>query len=162
MDLNALARMKAKAGDDPARGLFEGIMRLHGLLRKIERAGMDPKTLKGGKPIVAALPGTAAGIGLELPLACHRIIAADAPKAKIGLPEIKVGIFPGAGGTTRLVRKLGAMGASPFLLEGKLSDPKKAKAAGLIDEVSDDPMAAARAWIKRWKLGCSAYAPEST
>ena len=63
MDLNALARMKAEAGDDPARGLFDGIMRLHGVLRKIERAGMDPKTLKGGKPIVAALPGTAAGIG---------------------------------------------------------------------------------------------------
>ena len=108
---------------------------MHKVLRKIERAGMDPKTLKGGKPIVAALPGTALGIGLELPLSCHRIIAADNPKAKIGLPEIMVGIFPGAGGTTRLSRKLGAMMAAPFLLEGKLSDPKAAKAAGLIDEV---------------------------
>ncbi|MCE8472141.1 enoyl-CoA hydratase-related protein, partial [Rhodovulum sulfidophilum] len=79
--------------------------------------------------------------------ACHRIFAADNPKAKIGLPEIMVGIFPGGGGTTRLVRKLGAMGASSFLLEGKLSDPKKAKAAGLIDEVCEDPVAAARAWV---------------
>ncbi|MCR9150183.1 MAG: 3-hydroxyacyl-CoA dehydrogenase NAD-binding domain-containing protein [Rhodobacteraceae bacterium] len=149
MDLNALARMKAEAGDDPARGLFEGIMRLHGLLRKIERAGMDPKTLKGGKPIVAALPGTAAGIGLELPLACHRIIAADAPKAKIGLPEIKVGIFPGAGGTTRLVRKLGAMGAAPFLLEGRMQSPAKMKAAGVIDEVvpAGNLIARAREWV---------------
>ena len=110
-------------------------MRIHGILRKIERAGMDPKTLKGGKPIAAALPGTALGIGLEIPLACHRIFAADNPKAKIGLPEIMVGIFPGAGGTTRLSRKLGAMAASPLLLEGKLNDPKKAKAAGVIDEV---------------------------
>jgi 3-hydroxyacyl-CoA dehydrogenase/enoyl-CoA hydratase/3-hydroxybutyryl-CoA epimerase len=122
-------------------------MAMHGILRKIERAGMDPKTLKGGKPIAAALPGTALGIGLELPLACHRIFAADNPKAKIGLPEIMVGIFPGAGGTTRLSRKLGAMAAAPFLLEGKLSDPKAAKAAGIIDEVVADPVAAARAWV---------------
>ncbi|WP_026757477.1 3-hydroxyacyl-CoA dehydrogenase NAD-binding domain-containing protein [Sediminimonas qiaohouensis] len=147
MDLNALAKMKEDAGDEPARGLFEGIMQMHGALRKIERAGMDPKTNKGGKPIASALPGTAVGIGLELPLATHRVFAADNPKAKIGLPEIMVGIFPGAGGTTRLVRKLGAMGASPYLLEGKLVDPKKAKGAGIIDEVVEDPMAAARDWV---------------
>ncbi|MHC0054541.1 3-hydroxyacyl-CoA dehydrogenase NAD-binding domain-containing protein [Actibacterium sp. D379-3] len=147
MDLNIIAKMKEEAGDTPAKGVFDWVMALHGLLRKIERAGMDPKTLKGGKPIAAALPGTALGIGLELPLACHRIFAADNPKAKIGLPEIMVGIFPGAGGTTRLVRKLGAMAAAPFLLEGKLSDPKKAKAAGIIDEVADDPVAAARDWV---------------
>jgi len=148
MDLNALGRMREMAGDDPARGLFEGVMRLHGLLRKIERAGMDPKTLKGGKPIAAALPGTAAGIGLELPLACHRIFAAENPKARIGLPEILIGIFPGAGGTTRLVRKMGAMAASPYLLEGKMVEPGKAKSAGLIDEVVADPLVAAKDWVK--------------
>ena len=147
MDLNVLAKMREDAGDDPARGLFEGIMQMHGLLRKIELAGMDFKTKKGGKPIAAALPGTAVGIGLELPLATHRIFAADNPKAKIGLPEIMVGIFPGAGGTTRLVRKMGAMAASPFLLQGKLVDPKKAKGAGMIDEVVEDPIAAAREWV---------------
>ncbi len=147
MDLNLLAKMKEDAGDDPARGLFEGTMQMHALLRKIERAGMDPKTNKGGKPIAAALPGTAAGIGLELPLATHRIFVADNPKARIGLPEIMVGIFPGAGGTTRLVRKLGLMGASPYLLEGKMVEPAKAKAAGLIDEVAADPLAAARDWV---------------
>ncbi len=114
MDLNVIAAMKDNAGDEPARGLFEGVMGMHHALRRIERAGMDPKTNKGGKPVVAALPGTALGIGYEIPLACHRIFAADNPRAKIGLPEIKVGIFPGAGGTTRLIRKLGAMGASPF------------------------------------------------
>ena len=146
MDLNIIAKMKQSAGDDPARGLFEGTMAKHKLLRKIERAGMDDKN-KGGKPIAAALPGTALGIGYELPLVCHRIFCADDPKAKIGLPEIMVGIFPGLGGTTRLVRKMGAMAASPFLLEGKLLDPKKAKAAGLIDEVVDDPLAAAKAWV---------------
>ncbi|MCA3445767.1 MAG: enoyl-CoA hydratase/isomerase family protein [Rhodobacter sp.] len=149
MDLNIIARMK----DGGAGGIFDGVMRIHGILRRIERAGMDPKALKGGKPIVAALPGTALGIGLELSLACHRIIAADNPKAKIGLPEIMVGIFPGAGGTTRLVRKLGAMAAAPFLLEGKLSDPGAAKAAGLIDEVVAPEALLARA--KDWVLAAT-------
>ncbi len=147
MDLNLLAKMKEDAGDDPARGLFDGVMQMHALLRKIERAGMAPKTNKGGKPIASALPGTAAGIGLELPLATHRVFVADNPKARIGLPEIMVGIFPGAGGTTRLVRKLGAMGASSFLLEGKMVNPAKAKSGGLVDEVVDDPLAAARDWV---------------
>ncbi|GGG77142.1 3-hydroxyacyl-CoA dehydrogenase [Salipiger pallidus] len=146
MDLNIIAKMREDGGDDPAKSIFEGIMKIHAILRKIERAGMDDKN-KGGKPVACALPGTALGIGFEIPLACHRIFAADNPKAKIGLPEIMVGIFPGAGGTTRLSRKLGAMGASPFLLEGKLSDPKKAKSAGLVDEVCDDPLAAAKAWV---------------
>ncbi|KKL21744.1 hypothetical protein LCGC14_2442380, partial [marine sediment metagenome] len=139
--------------DNPAKGVFEGTMKMHALLRKIERAGMDPKTNKGGKPIAAALPGTALGIGYEIPLACHRIFVADNPKAKIGLPEIMVGIFPGMGGTTRLVRKMGAMAASPYLLEGKLLDPKKAKSAGLVDEVVADPLAAAKDWVLSAKDG---------
>lgn len=143
MDLNVIAQMR----EGGAQAIFEGVMQMHKVLRKIERAGMDPKTLKGAKPIAAALPGTALGIGLELPLSTHRIFAADNPKAKIGLPEIMVGIFPGAGGTTRLVRKMGAMVAAPFLLEGKLSDPKKARAAGIIDEVAEDPVAAAKEWV---------------
>ncbi|SEW25182.1 3-hydroxyacyl-CoA dehydrogenase / enoyl-CoA hydratase / 3-hydroxybutyryl-CoA epimerase [Aliiroseovarius sediminilitoris] len=149
MDLNVIAQMKSDAGDDPAKGLFDGVMAMHGVLRKIERAGMDPKTNKGGKPIVAALPGIALGIGLEIPLACHRIIAADNPKAKIGLPEIMVGIFPGAGGTTRLVRKMGAMAAAPFLLEGKTVTPDKAKTSGLIDDVvpADELLARAKEWV---------------
>lgn len=149
MDLNVLAAMRDDAGDDPARGLFDGIMGMHAVLRRIERAGMDAKTLKGGKPIAAALPGTALGIGLELPLACHRIFAADNPRAKIGFPEIKVGIFPGGGGTTRVVRRLGLMASAPFLLEGKLRSPADAQKAGLIDEVvaPDALLDAARAWV---------------
>ena len=147
MDLNLLAVMKEQAGDDPAKGLFEGTMKMHALLRKIEMAGMDPKTKKGGKPIATALPGTAAGIGMELPLSTHRIFAAENPKAKYGLPEIMVGIFPGAGGTTRMVRKVGAIAAAPLLLEGKMLDVKKAKGAGYIDEIAADPLAAAKEWV---------------
>jgi 3-hydroxyacyl-CoA dehydrogenase/enoyl-CoA hydratase/3-hydroxybutyryl-CoA epimerase len=147
MDLNLLAKMKADAGDDPARGLFEGTMQMHALLRKIERAGMDPKTNKGGKPIASALPGTAAGIGLELPLATHRIFCTSNPKAKVGLPEILVGIFPGGGGTVRLLFKMGLVNASSQILEGRMNAPEKAKSLGIVDEVSDDPLAAARAWV---------------
>ncbi|MEJ6397270.1 3-hydroxyacyl-CoA dehydrogenase NAD-binding domain-containing protein [Yoonia sp. 208BN28-4] len=149
MDLNVLAAIREEYADDPAKGLFEFTMNGHHALRKIERAGMDPKTNKGGKPVAAALPGTALGIGLEVPLACHRIFAADNPKAKIGLPEIMVGIFPGAGGTTRLVRKMGAIAAAPLLLEGKLNDPKKAMAAGVVDEVvpADELLARAKEWV---------------
>lgn len=150
MDLTVLAEWKKRGGDNPAQQLMDGIMHGHHIMRKIERAGMDEKTNKGGKPIVAAMTGTGLGIGLEIPLACHRIFVADNPKAKIGLPEIMVGIFPGGGGTTRLVRKLGVMNASSYLLEGKTVGPSKAKAAGLIDEVV--PAAAlissAKAWIK--------------
>ena len=87
MDLNVLADMKEKAGADPARGLFEGIMAMHALLRKIERAGMDPKTLKGGKPVAWAAPGTSAGIGTEIGLACHRRFMADNPKARSACPR---------------------------------------------------------------------------
>ncbi|MCW1918472.1 3-hydroxyacyl-CoA dehydrogenase NAD-binding domain-containing protein [Rhodobacter sp. KR11] len=145
MDLNVLAQMQAGG----TQAVFDGIMETHRFLRKIERAGMDPKTLKGGKPVVCAMPGTGLGIGFEIPLACHRIIAADNPKAKIGLPEILVGIFPGAGGTTRLIRKMGVMLAAPFLMEGKLLSPRLAKAEGLIDEVvpADQLLARAKEWV---------------
>ncbi|MEG3661589.1 3-hydroxyacyl-CoA dehydrogenase NAD-binding domain-containing protein [Celeribacter halophilus] len=149
MDLNIIARMKEEAGDEPAKGLFEGLMSMHAILRKLERAGMDPKTNKGGKPVACAMPGTGLGIGLEIPLACHRIFVADNPKAKIGLPEIKVGIFPGMGGTTRVSRLLGAMAAAPILLEGKLMDPKKAKSSGIVHEVVEpsELLSKAKDWV---------------
>ncbi len=147
MDLNVLGSIREKSGDEPAQAMFDFTMNGHRILRKIELAGMDPKTKKGGKPIAAALPGTALGIGLEVPLACHRIFCADNPKAKIGLPEIMIGIFPGMGGTTRMVRKLGAVGAAPLLLEGKTLEPNKAKGAGMVDEVVEDPLAAAKEWV---------------
>ena len=151
MDLNVLGAMTSHAGHTPANALFSAISGIHAMLRKIERAGMDPQTNKGGKPIASVLPGTALGIGYELPLATHRIFATPNLKAKIGLPEIMIGIFPGAGGTTRLTRKMGAMAAAPYLLEGKTLSPQKAKSAGLVDVVCDDPMAEARAWVLQAK-----------
>ena len=151
MDLNVIASTKAKVaaeGGHVPTGIFNLLMELHGVLRKIERAGADPKTNKGGKPFCWASPGTALGIGLELGLACHHRIAANNPKAKIGLPEIQVGIFPGAGGTTRLIRMLGMMGSAEPLLQGKMYAPKKAKAMMLIDKVTDgDLLAEAKEWL---------------
>ncbi|MBC7141851.1 MAG: enoyl-CoA hydratase/isomerase family protein [Rhodobacteraceae bacterium] len=149
MDLNVLARIREEAGDSPAPALFDFTMSGHHILRKLERAGMDAKTLKGGKPVVCAIPGTCAGIGTEIALACHRRIMADNPKAKIGLPEILVGLFPGGGGTTRFSRMVGAMAAAPVLLEGKMLEPAKARAAGLIDEVvpAGDLLARAKEWV---------------
>jgi 3-hydroxyacyl-CoA dehydrogenase/enoyl-CoA hydratase/3-hydroxybutyryl-CoA epimerase len=149
MDLNTLATIRAESGDDPAQGLFDFTMIGHRILRKLERAGMDNKTNKGGKPVACAITGTCAGIGTEIALACHRRFIADNPKAKIGLPEILVGIFPGGGGTIRYSRMVGAMQAAPVLLEGKMLDPKKAKAAQLVDEVvaPDDLLARAKEWV---------------
>lgn len=149
MDLNTLGTIRDEAGENPAQGLFDFTMNGHRILRKVERAGADPKTNKGGKPVVCAIPGLSAGIGTEIALACHYRIMADNPKAKIGLPEILVGIFPGGGGTVRLVHMMGVMAASPLLLEGKMLDPKKAKAAGLIDEVvpTDQLMTRAKEWV---------------
>ena len=149
MDLKVLAKMREDAGDAPAQGIFDGVMAIHQILRKIERAGMEPKTNKGGKPVAWASPGTSAGIGTEIALSCHRRFVADNPKAKIGLPEILVGIFPGSGGTTRMVRMVGPMMAAPSLLEGKMMPPAKAKSAGMIDEVvpADELMSRAKDWV---------------
>ncbi len=149
MDLNTLATIKSEGGDNPAPALFDFIMNGHRILRKIERAGMEPKTNKGGKPVACAIPGFCAGIGTEIALACHRRFMADTPKGKIGLPEILVGLFPGAGGTTRYSRMVGAMNAAPVLLEGRMLDAKKAKSAQLIDEVvqPQDLLASAKAWV---------------
>jgi len=149
MDLNVLASIRNEAGEAPAQALFDFIMEGHRILRKIERAGMDPRTGKGGKPVACAITGTCAGIGTEIALACHRRFMADRPKARIGLPEILVGLFPGAGGTTRYSRMVGAMAASPVLLEGKMLEPAKARQASLIDEVvaPDEVLARAKDWV---------------
>ncbi|UWQ26160.1 enoyl-CoA hydratase/isomerase family protein [Leisingera aquaemixtae] len=147
MDLNVLATIREESGENPAQGLFDFTMSGHRILRKLELAGMDPKTKKGGKPVACAINGTCAGIGTEIALACHHRVMTDNPKAKIGLPEIMIGIFPGGGGTTRYSRMVGAMAAAPVLLEGKMMDPKKAKGAQLIDAVSEDPLAAAKEWV---------------
>lgn len=140
MDIGALAALKRQAGSFPAQGLFNGLMRIHALFRRIEQAG---------KPFVAALPGTTAGIGVELALACHHSLAADRLEARIGLPEIKLGLFPGAGGTTRLVRKLGLMAAAPLVLEGGMLPLAAAKSSGLIDALApaEALLQMARDWV---------------
>jgi 3-hydroxyacyl-CoA dehydrogenase len=94
------------------------------------------------KPVVAAIQGVALGGGLEVALACHARIAL--PAAKLGLPEIKLGIIPGAGGTQRLPRLIGAAKAFPMMLSGDPISAGKALEYGLLDEVvSSDVVAAA-------------------
>ncbi|ARP99639.1 3-hydroxyacyl-CoA dehydrogenase NAD-binding domain-containing protein [Pseudorhodoplanes sinuspersici] len=103
----------------------------------------------GGKPVVAALNGTALGGGFELALACHRRIAADQPSARFGLPEVTLGLMPGGGGTQRLPRLIGLAAATPLLLEGKRLKPADALAAGLIDAIVQPErlLDEAKAWV---------------
>lgn len=103
-----------------------------------------------GKPVVAALNGTALGGGYEIALACHRRIAADRPDAQFGLPEAGLGLMPGAGGTQRLPRMIGIAPAAELILKGKVLGAQDALKAGLIDEVvaPDQLTEAAIAWIR--------------
>ena len=103
----------------------------------------------GGKPIVAAINGTALGGGFEICLASHYRIAAANPKTKIGQPEVKIGLLPGAGGTQRIPRLVGVMNAAPVLLEGKDLTVDAAKGLGLIHEVvpAGELLAKAKAWL---------------
>ncbi len=120
-------------------------------IRRVHLAMIRLETL--GKPVVAALNGTALGGGLELALACHRRIALNNPKAKFGLPEVTLGLLPGAGGVVRTVRMLGVVEAlMQVLLKGQQRKVDRAASLGLVDAVVDTPeemMAAARAWIRQ-------------
>ena len=110
------------------------------LLRRLETCG---------RPVVAAINGTALGGGLELALACHHRIAIDDARIKLGLPEVKLGLLPGGGGTQRLPRLIGIQAALPLILEGRELAPAKALAQGIIGELAsdrDDLLARARAW----------------
>ena len=103
-----------------------------------------------GLPVVAAINGTALGGGFELALTCHHRIAIDSSKTNIGLPEVTLGLLPGAGGVARLTRRIGLESAFPFLLEGKQVKPCAALKAGLIDDLALDRvdlMAKAKDWI---------------
>ncbi len=147
MDLKVLGAMKDNSSSD--LDVFNGIMTIHKILRNIELAGGDPKKGKVGKPVAIALNGTSVGIGYEIAISTHRMICADNPKARIGLPEILVGIFPGGGGTTRLSRRLGVMAAAPFILKGKTPNPRDALDAGLVDEVvpPEELLSRAKEWV---------------
>lgn len=91
-------------------------------------------------PVVAAIHGAALGGGLEVALACHARVASDDDKTKLGLPEVMLGVLPGAGGTQRLPRLVPIQSALDLLLTGKQIDAKKAKKLGLVDEVVPQPI----------------------
>jgi 3-hydroxyacyl-CoA dehydrogenase/enoyl-CoA hydratase/3-hydroxybutyryl-CoA epimerase len=135
-----LEKQKKADPEKAQQKLLEASSRLSAIYRKLETCG---------KPFVAAIDGTCMGGGTELALACHGRIAGE--NAKIGLPEVKIGIFPGAGGTQRVIR----MATDPqsgmqFLLQGRTLDGKKAKAIGLFDDVvpSRSVVSAAKAMLK--------------
>lgn len=109
-------------------------------------------------PVVAAINGAAVGGGYELCLACnYRVVVRD-ERAVVGLPEVTLGLLPGAGGVVRLTALLGLEKALPLLLQGKTLPPQKAFEQGLVDEVvdsADQLIATAKKWIKANPLQCA-------
>lgn len=102
-----------------------------------------------GRPVVAALNGTALGGGLEMALATHYRVAIADPKAKFGLPEVKLGLLPGGGGTQRLPRMIGIQASLPLMLEGKELNAEAAKQQGIVNELATDSadlLAKAKSW----------------
>ncbi|WDE13524.1 3-hydroxyacyl-CoA dehydrogenase NAD-binding domain-containing protein [Thalassomonas haliotis] len=135
-DLNMLYQ----SGPGQAAGIFAMVESLKASMRKIESCG---------KPVVACIGGAAMGGGWELALACHHRIAVNHKKIKLGLPEVTLGLLPGAGGVTRMVRLLGLEKAMPYLLQGKFFDPAGGVELGLIHELVADEADAGAALIKR-------------
>ncbi|AID27876.1 3-hydroxyacyl-CoA dehydrogenase/enoyl-CoA hydratase/3-hydroxybutyryl-CoA epimerase [Mesorhizobium sp. USDA 4775] len=126
--LAVFAREKTKDPQKAAKLLFDNAGRMGGLWRKLETSG---------KPWVSAINGTCMGGAFELSLACHGRVAADSDKVKMALPEVKVGIFPGAGGTQRVPRLTDQQQALQMLTSGQNLSPQKAKAMGLIHEIAE-------------------------
>lgn len=125
-DLKMILQNNGRAPEE----LFKLSMSLNTIFRKMET---------NGKPIVAAMNGTALGGGYEVCLACHHRVALNNPKSIIGLPEVTIGLLPGGGGTQRLPRMIGMEAAAPLLLEGKRVSPKDALALGMVDQLADSP-----------------------
>ena len=144
------AELSAAQGEEAAnKRVFEESRKLSQIARRMETCG---------KPWVAALNGTAMGGGFELALACHHRVAAENDKTRLGLPEIKVGLFPGGGGTQRIARMMQPADALQFLLKGDQLRLNRAKAMKLIDAVvpQADLVQTAKNWIK---AGGTAKAP---
>src|SRR5579859_770207 len=133
--------VKEEGEEQAALRLFEESRKLSQLYRRLETCG---------KPWVAAINGTALGGGFELALACHYRVAAQNPKTRLGLPEIKVGLFPGAGGTQRVPRIVSPQDAMQMMLKGEAVTLDKAKALNLIHAIvpAADLVKAAKDWIK--------------
>jgi 3-hydroxyacyl-CoA dehydrogenase/enoyl-CoA hydratase/3-hydroxybutyryl-CoA epimerase len=133
--------VKAKGQVEANRLVFDESRKMSQIYRRLETSG---------KPWVAAINGTCAGGAFELALSCHRRIASENEKTRVGLPEIKVGLFPGAGGTQRVPRMIPAPDALQFLFRGDLARLDRAKSMKLIDEIvpADKLIETAKAWIK--------------
>lgn len=132
----------AKSEDQKLKERFEQGFTLNKTLRELETCG---------KPVACALNGLALGGGLEVVLACHyRVAANDNPKQQFGLPEAKIGLLPGAGGTQRLPRLIGVQAALPLILQGTSFDAKKAVEMGVFQELApgDQVVEKAKAWVK--------------
>ncbi len=120
----------------------------------VDQAGRASRVFRrietSGKPWAAAINGVALGGGFEITLACHYRVIADSPKASVGLPEVKVGLFPGAGGTQRIPRLMATPDALQFLFKGESLKPARAKQMNLVHDVAPEGelVARAKAWIK--------------
>ena len=125
--------------DLPAARIREGSARGQALFEQLARLPV---------PTIAAINGTCLGGGTELALACDYRLMSDAPKAKIGLPEVQLGIFPAWGGCTRLPRLVGLAAALDLILTGKQLDAKRARKIGLVDEAV--PAAIFEDWSRRF------------
>ncbi|MGF7008036.1 3-hydroxyacyl-CoA dehydrogenase NAD-binding domain-containing protein [Aminobacter sp. BE322] len=139
--LGIYAKEKAKDPEKAAKLLFDNAGRMGALWRKLETCG---------KPWVSAINGTCMGGAFELSLACHGRVAADSDKVKMALPEVKVGIFPGAGGTQRVPRLADPQSALQMLTSGQNLSPQKAKGMNLIHEIAEPKklIEAAKAMIR--------------
>ena len=136
------ARVAKAEGEEKAmRVFFDRSRQLSLIYRKLESCG---------KPFAAAINGVCMGGAFELALACHYRIVADSDKARVGLPEIKVGLFPGAGGTQRVARLMPTPDALQMLFRGDQLKPAAAKRMGLVHDVApaDEIVARAREWVK--------------
>jgi 3-hydroxyacyl-CoA dehydrogenase/enoyl-CoA hydratase/3-hydroxybutyryl-CoA epimerase len=133
--------LKTKGEEAANQMLFDQSRRFSQVFRSIETSG---------KPWVAAINGLALGGGFELTLACHYRVAADNPKTRLGLPEVKVGLFPGAGGTQRVPRIVSPQDAMQLLLKGEAINLARAKALNLIHAIVPpaEMIQAAKDWIK--------------
>jgi 3-hydroxyacyl-CoA dehydrogenase/enoyl-CoA hydratase/3-hydroxybutyryl-CoA epimerase len=131
---------KKLSADEKLKKDFEQGFNLNRSLRALETCG---------KPVACALEGLALGGGLEIALACHYRVAADVPKIQFGLPEAKVGLLPGAGGTQRLPRLIGVMNALPHLLQGTSMNPQEALQKGVVGALvpAGETVAAAKTWV---------------
>ncbi|MEQ1438947.1 3-hydroxyacyl-CoA dehydrogenase NAD-binding domain-containing protein [Fontimonas sp. SYSU GA230001] len=127
----------------------QGIDAVEGAKSSQELSALFRRMETCGKPFAAAINGLALGGGLELCLACHHRVLSDDPKAVVGLPEVQVGLLPGAGGTQRLPRLIGIPNALPLLLQGKHVKPAEALKLGIVHALAPaaEVLAKAREWL---------------